>query len=396
MDPRSNPYNPGAGLRPFALTGRDDDIEAVEVLADRATRGLMSRSMVFSGLRGVGKTVLLNELAGRTQQRNWFTVQIEADRSHPERFARSLAVEFINGARSQRRWFSKRNEQVRDALRTITSFQISLGLDGFRFDIDLDRSSARANTGDLYIDLADLATSVGVAASESGIGVALFIDEMQDLTAEQMSAVCRSCHLAAQRHLPWFVIGGGLPNLPKALAEAESYAERLFEYRTIDRLGDEAARSALVLPTAAADVVWANDACEFALSESGGYPYFIQQFGKSTWDAAIGPSTISLDDATFGIAEGQQQLDHGFYASRWERATPTERRFLEAMAPDDGASSASSDVAGRLGKSLSSLGPARASLINKGIVYSPEHGSIAFTVPGMADFVRRRARAERP
>ncbi|HPB45231.1 MAG TPA: ATP-binding protein [Microthrixaceae bacterium] len=366
MDPRSNPYNPGAGLRPFALTGRDDDIEAVEVLADRATRGLMSRSMVFSGLRGVGKTVLLNELAGRTQQRNWFTVQIEADRSHPERFARSLAVEFINGARSQRRWFSKRNEQVRDALRTITSFQISLGLDGFRFDIDLDRSSARANTGDLYIDLADLATSVGVAASESGIGVALFIDEMQDLTAEQMSAVCRSCHLAAQRHLPWFVIGGGLPNLPKALAEAESYAERLFEYRTIDRLGDEAARSALVLPTAAADVVWANDACEFALSESGGYPYFIQQF------------------------------DHGFYASRWERATPTERRFLEAMAPDDGASSASSDVAGRLGKSLSSLGPARASLINKGIVYSPEHGSIAFTVPGMADFVRRRARAERP
>jgi hypothetical protein len=186
------------------------------------------------------------------------------------------------------------------------------------------------------------------------------------------------------------VIGGGLPNLPAQLAEAESYAERLFDFRAIDRLKRDDAIYALTAPAAERNVVWEADAIEFVLNESRGYPYFLQQFGKTVWDAAAGPGRITLDDATFGIADGQQQLDVGFYASRWERATKAEREFLRAMAIDNGDVSRIGDIAERLAKpSSKALGPARANLISKGIVYSPEHGMIAYSVPGMADFVRR-------
>lgn len=186
------------------------------------------------------------------------------------------------------------------------------------------------------------------------------------------------------------MVGGGLPSLPTRLAEAESYAERLFDYRVIDRLKDVDALYALTAPADAQHVRWDAGAARFVLGESGGYPYFLQQFGKTVWDAAAGPDVITLDDATFGVAEGQQQLDIGFYASRWERATKAEREFLRAMAADGGIPSKIGDIAERLGKSTSkALGPARASLIGKGIVYSPEHSMIAYTVPGMADYVRR-------
>lgn len=389
MDPRTNPYNPGAGLRPLALPGRDRDIEAFEVLADRAGHGLVSRSIVFHGLRGVGKTVLLGELAGRALERGWLVVQVEAEHTQPEHFSAALAVELANAARRQRSWLARSTRKVRDALGSITSFQASVGADGI--SLGFERLPGRADSGNLQFDLVDLAETIGAAAQEDAIGVALFVDEMQELTTEQMSAICRSCHRAGQLALPWFVVGAGLPNLPTRLAEAESYAERLFDYRTIDRLGDDDAVVALTEPARAQGVAWDDDAIQFVLDESGGYPYFVQQFGKTVWDAAAGPSTIGLDDATIGVAEGQKQLDLGFYAARWERATKAEREFLRAMALDDGGPSKIGDLTERLGKASSrSLGPARASLIAKGIVYSPEHGTIAYTVPGMADYVRRR------
>ncbi len=389
MDPRTNPYNPGAGLRPIALAGRAADIEAFEVLADRSRNGLMSRSVVFSGLRGVGKTVLLGELAGRALERNWLVVQVEAEHTQPDHFSIALALELANAARRQRSWLDRATARVKEALGTITSFQASVGAQGITLGID--RLAGRADSGSLQFDLIDLAETVGAAADEDGIGVILLIDEMQELTTDQMSAVCRSCHRAGQAALPWFVMGGGLPNLPTRLAEAESYAERLFDYRVIDRLAEADAMSALVEPAATQRVTWEHDAAQFVLDESQGYPYFLQQFGKTVWDAATGPDSITLDDATIGVTEGQQQLDVGFYSSRWERATKAERQFLRAMASDEGRPSRFADITERLGKASSkSLGPARASLIGKGIVYSPEHGMIAYTVPGMADFVRRR------
>ncbi len=389
MDPRTNPYNPGAGLRPAALAGRDDDIEAFEVLADRAERGLISRSIVFSGLRGVGKTVLLGELAGRAMERGWLVVQVEAEHTKRDHFSAALASELANAARRQKSWFGRTTEKIRDALGSITSFQATVGVEGV--SLGFDRLPGRADSGNLQFDLVDLAEAVGAAAKEDHIGIVVFIDEMQELTIDQMSAVCRSCHRAGQSSLPWFVIGGGLPSLPTHLAAAESYAERLFDYRAIDPLPEVDALFALTEPAAEHHVAWERDAAQFVLGESGGYPYFLQQFGKTVWDAAAGPDTIALDDATIGVAEGQQQLDLGFYASRWERATNAEREFLRAMAADDGAPSRIADITERLGRTSSrSLGPARANLIGKGIVYAPEHGVIAYTVPGMADYVRRR------
>jgi hypothetical protein len=389
MDPRTNPYNPGAGLRPVALAGRDNDIEAFEILADRAQRGLIARSIVFSGLRGVGKTVLLGELAGRALERNWLVVQVEAEHTQPDHFSRALAGEIANAARRRRSWLARASDKVHEALGSISSFQAAVGAQGV--SLGIERIPGRADSGNLQFDLVDLAETLGAAAAEDHVGVAIFVDEMQDLTADQLSAVCRSCHRAGQQALPWFVIGGGLPNLPTRLADAESYAERLFDYRKVDRLSVEDANIALTEPAAARGVAWDRDAAQFVLDESGGYPYFLQQFGKTVWDASTGPDTIALDDATIGVADGQEQLDLGFYSSRWERATKAEREFLRAMAPDEGEPSRIADVTDRLGKATSqSLGPARASLIGKGIVYSPEHGMISYTVPGMADYVRRR------
>lgn len=388
VDPRTNPYNPGAGLRPAALAGRDGDIESFEVLADRAGRSLVSRSIVFAGLRGVGKTVLLGELAGRALQRGWLVAQVEAEGTNTQHFSADLAGELANAVRRRRGWLERATLKVSEALGSITSFQASVGVQGI--SLGVERLAGRADSGRIQFDLVDLAETVGAAALEDGIGALILVDEMQELTEEQMSAVCRSCHRAGQIGLPWFVVGGGLPNLPAQLAEAESYAERLFDYRAIDRLKRDDAIYALTAPASEQRVAWAADAIEFVLDESGGYPYFLQQFGKTVWDAAAGPDRITLDDATFGVAEGQQQLDVGFYASRWERATKAERELLRAMATDNGQPSRIGDIAERLGKASSkALGPARANLINKGIVYSPEHGMISYSVPGMADFVRR-------
>jgi hypothetical protein len=283
---------------------------------------------------------------------------------------------------------SKATENVANALGSITSFQATVGASGL--SLGFDRVPGRADTGNLAHDLVDLVEAIGQAAQDDGTGVVLVIDEMQELTKQQMSAVCKSCHSAGQMNLPWFVIGGGLPNLPTQLAEAESYAERLFDYRPVDKLSPVDARVAVLKPAKAEGVEWDEGAAQFVLDESRGYPYFLQQFGNTVWNAAVGPTQISFDDAVVGVADGQDKLDEGFYLSRWERATKSERKLLEAMALDDGAPSRIGDVVKRMKKrSQSDIGPARAKLISKGITYSPAHGMLAFTVPGMADYVRR-------
>lgn len=340
---------------------------------------------MFAGLRGVGKTVLLGELAGAAMGREWIVVQVEARATD---FGTLLAAELAAAVRRRKSWLSNASSKAREALGSITSFQASVGSPGV--SLGIERLPGSADSGVLQVDLVDLAETVGSAAIEDGIGVVLFIDEMQDLNQSQLSALCKSCHRAGQAGLPWFVVGAGLPNLPTQLAEAESYSERLFDYRRVDRLADEDASVALLKPAQKQGVSWADDAADFVVSESGGYPYFIQQFGKNVWDEAGGPDTISMDDALHGVTVGQQKLDIGFYSSRWERATKTERKFLIAMAEDDGRPSKTSVIVERLGKKRQSdVGPARAKLISKGIVYSPEHGMITYTVPGMADYVKR-------
>ncbi len=239
------------------------------------------------------------------------------------------------------------------------------------------------------MDLADLALDLSAAASERGVGVLLLVDELQDLALEELAAICRACHEAGQRGSHFYVVGAGLPSLPGLLAEARSYAERLFDYWPIGALDEQAATDALVRPANAVGVKWEQGAVKLLIERSAGYPYFLQEFGKATWDCAP-QQAIRLEDAQCGVEQGTLSLDRGFFISRWERATPAERDYMRAMARDGGANSHSGAVARRLGKALSAVGPVRAKLIHKGLIYAPEHGVVAFTVPGMAAFIARQ------
>jgi hypothetical protein len=388
MDPVANPYSPGAGIRPRELAGRDEDLARFDILMQRASDGLVSRSIVLSGLRGVGKTVLLYELATRAQRAGWVVGQVEAGagrRPLRQQVALSLyrALREATGS-----WGS--GERIRRALSTFKSFSLRTNPSGdFAIGIEIDPQRGRADTGSLEVDLVDLSLDLADAASSMGVGTALFIDEMQDLDADEMSAICQACHEAGQRNAQFYVVGGGLPSLPRVLAEARSYAERLFEYRTIGALDRAGASAALTVPAHDAGATWDDAATALVVDRSAGFPYFLQEFGKAAWDFAPGPG-ITRDDAATGIRIGIDSLDHGFFRSRWERATPAERSYMRAMSRDGDRPAQSGEVAERLGRRQSSLAPARASLIHKGLVYAPEHGQVAFTVPGMAEFIDRQ------
>lgn len=389
MDPVSNPYSPGAGVRPAELAGRDDELQAFEVLRARAVRGRDAQSLVFYGLRGVGKTVLLNELQSNARNDGWITAKIEADLGSDRTPFRNQVAQSLHLAMRQAQGRGRAGERVRAALRTFKAFSLRAHPDGsYAIGIDVDPGSGRADTGSIQVDLTDLAIDLGEAAQELLVGVALFVDEMQHLAGDELAALCQACHEASQQRLPFFVVGAGLPNLPGQLAEAKSYAERLFHYSRIDRLSPRDARLALVQPARDGGVQWTDAAVDEVLAASGGYPYFIQQFGKETWNAATA-SPIGLEDAVIGVRDGRAILDDGFFRSRWARATPAERDYLAAMAIDGEGPSATGELATRLGKNPSSLGPTRANLISKGLVYAPEHGQIAYTVPGMAEFIDR-------
>ena len=391
VDARLNPYSPGAGVRPVQLAGRDAELESFDVLRARAEAGRPDRSTLFYGLRGVGKTVLLNELSENAREAGWIVAKVEADLAGDRMPFRSQVASALNQSlrHGQRRGAASRF--FHRALRTFKSFSVTASPDGsFAVGIDVEPEPGRADTGSIVADLTDLAIDLGAAAHDLEIGAALFVDEMQHLSLEELGALSQACHETSQRNLPFFVVGAGLPNLPGRLSEAKSYSERLFRYVRIDRLDPDDAAVALTRPAADEGVAWTDEAATKVLDAAGGYPYFIQQFGQTTWNAA-GESPIAVLDATEGLRTGWDLLDQGFFRARWERATPAERDYLAAMAVDGEEPSSTGEVAARLGKKLTSLGPTRANLIAKGLVYAPEHGLIAFTVPGMAHFIARQA-----
>ena len=390
MDPVLNPYSPGAGLRPRELAGRESEIERFGVLRGRADRGLTSRSVVMTGLRGVGKTVLLNELATQARNDGWIVGKVEADRGAGGRPFREQVSRTLNRSLREATGASEMAVRLRRALATFKSFSLRTDSSGsLAVGIEVEPEVGRADTGSLETDLADLGIDLASAAAELGAGVGLFIDEMQDLPAEELAAVCQACHEAGQRDAQFYVVGAGLPSLPRSLAEARSYAERLFDYWPIGALEPADAAAALTKPALEAGVEWAAPAVEAVTLRAAGYPYFLQEFGKATWDFAPGPS-ITAADSTVGIQVGLDNLDHGFFKSRWERASAAERRYMRAMAAGGEEPSESGAVARRLAKKPSSVGPTRAGLIGKGLAYAPEHGLVAFTVPGMADYINRQ------
>ncbi len=402
MDPIRNPYAPGAGQRPPELAGRDEQIDTFAVVLERIARGRPERSVVLTGLRGVGKTVLLNALRSTAVRAGWGTGKLEArpDQSLRRPLAAALHV-------AVRELGHPRGEELDHTLGVIKAFaqreQPGAKLrERWNPGIDAPAVIGRADSGDIEIDLVELLTDVGGLAADTGKGVAVFIDEMQDIGAEDVSAICAACHELSQSSLPVVVVGAGLPHLPAVLSASKSYSERLFRYARIDRLDRTAADQALQSPAQEEGAEFEEAALAAMYAATGGYPYFIQAYGKAVWDLAPAPS-ITAQDVAVAAPEAEAELAVGFFGSRFERATPGERDYLRAMAdlgasvaegapvPEGVESVSTADVATYLDRKAQSLSPARDALLKKGLIYSGERGRIAFTVPHFGRYLRAQA-----
>ena len=396
MDPIRNPYAPGAGQRPPELAGRDEQLAAFDVVLERVARGRAERSLVLTGLRGVGKTVLLNALRSAAVRRGWGTGKLEARPDLPLR--RPLSSALHQAVRELGHPEEEQRDHVLGVLRAFA--ERDAGRDAKLRDrwspgIDVPAARGRADSGDIEIDLVELLTEVGGLAQDLGKGVAVFLDEMQDLGTADVSALCAACHEISQSGLPVIVVGAGLPHLPAVLSASKSYSELLFAYQRIDRLSRDAADRALAAPAAEEDAEFTAEGLEAMYAATGGYPYFIQAYGKTVWDLAP-RSPITADDVAVAAPEAERELAMGFFGSRYERATPAERDYLRAMADADSGEDpvgavATADVAAVLGKKPQSLSPARDALLKKGLIYSGERGRIAFTVPHFGRYLRDHA-----
>ena len=396
MDPIRNPYAPGAGQRPPELAGRDEQLAAFDVVLERVARGRAERSLVLTGLRGVGKTVLLNALRSAAVRRGWGTGKLEARPDLPLR--RPLSSALHQAVRELGHPEEEQRDHVLGVLRAFA--ERDAGRDAKLRDrwspgIDVPAARGRADSGDIEIDLVELLTEVGGLAQDLGKGVAVFLDEMLDLGPADVSALCAACHEISQSGLPVIVVGAGLPHLPAVLSASKSYSERLFAYQRIDRLARAAADRALAAPAAEEDAEFTPEGLEAMYAATGGYPYFIQAYGKTVWDLAP-RSPITADDVAVAAPEAERELAMGFFGSRYERATPAERDYLRAMADADSGEDpvgavATADVAAVLGKKPQSLSPARDALLKKGLIYSGERGRIAFTVPHFGRYLRDHA-----
>lgn len=386
VDPIQNPYAPGAGQRPPDLAGREDELASFDVLIQRLEANRPERGLMLTGLRGVGKTVLLEEFRSRAEARGWVVAFVEGGSRRPFRLLAAQALTSSLRAASLRH---RSSATLRRAVGVFKAFSLQASPDGsLSVGIDVAPVSGRADSGDLELDLTELLADLGDAAREINQGVVLLVDELQELPATDVEAIAGAAHHSNRRQLPVAIIGAGLPNLATVLSDAKSYAERLFSYPHVTALDADAARRALARPAADLDVTWEGEALSYTLEAAAGYPYFLQAFGKTIWDYAPGP-TITLDDATVGVIAAQRELDHAFYGSRWERATPAQRTYLAAMTNQPNEVVATGDLAAGLGKTHSDLGPHRDQLIRKGLIYAPERGFVAFTVPGMDTYIRR-------
>ncbi|KRF33346.1 AAA family ATPase [Yonghaparkia sp. Soil809] len=388
MESALNPFSPGSGLRPPALVGRQAEIDAFDLLVARTRGQRPTRGLVLHGLRGVGKTVLLNSFRDQAERADWFIVEIEGrtEASGREAVRQRLARSLVLSARKlQRRKLV--SGAVSSALGTVKSFGISLAGPTLQFDVPA--ATGRADSGRLDVDLEELVEDLAPALSKAASAFAIFVDEMQDLDPELLSALLAVQHRAGQRGWPFYVIGAGLPSLPAVLSASKSYAERLFSYRAIAALDDDASIAALVEPAEARGVHFDERALAMIVTAAGGYPYFLQTYGQAVWDIAS-DRLITEADAADAIVAGTAELDMGFFPARWERATRSERDYLRAMSESGDAPVRSAVVAERMGVPPSRLSPSRQSLIEKGIIYSPDRGLVAFTVPHMAQFVLRQ------
>jgi hypothetical protein len=389
VDPVRNPYAPGAGQRPPELAGRDREIQQFEIVLERVARARPERSMVLTGLRGVGKTVLLNTFRSMALQKLWGTGKLEA---RPDQSIRRPVASALHMAVRELAPRHRAPDRIDDFLGVLKAFALRdpkapKGATMMNLGIDVPAARGRADSGDLEVDLTELFTDAASVAADLGVGIALFVDEMQDVPAADVSALCAACHELSQVGGPLIVVGAGLPHLPSVLSASKSYSERLFRYARIDRLDRDAADQALIAPAEREDVIFKQEALDALYEAADGYPYFVQAYGKVTWDVAAA-SPVTAADVAVAAPEAEGELAVGFFGSRYERATPAEREYMRAMAAIGDEPVPTSSVADELGRKPSSLSPSRDGLIKKGLIYSSERGLIAFTVPHFGKFLR--------
>ncbi|MEQ1617392.1 MAG: ATP-binding protein [Terricaulis sp.] len=377
-----NPYNPGAGVPPRELAGRDDLIEQARVAIVRAKDGRPAKSLIMLGLRGVGKTVLLNAFEAIAEESGCQTALLEID---PEKsLAQQLApqLQHVLHRLDRLKKTSSDLQRAFNSLRAFASmFKASVG------DVDFSLAGSPA-TGDLAIDLTDLFVAIGDAAKKRGAAIVLLVDEIQYLQKGDLSALIMALHKISQRQLPLLLFGAGLPQLAKLAGDAKSYAERLFDYPPIGPLDPKSARHALAAPALREDVEYEAAALDYVIDQTGRYPFFLQVWGSHCWDEA-GNSPITLADAKAATKAAIAALDEGIFKVRLARLTDRQKAYARVMAAFGPEPVNSSDIANSMNLSLSQAAPIRDELIKKGMAYSPERGLVGFTVPKFDEFMRR-------
>ena len=387
MDPIRNPFAPGAGTPPPELAGRDELRESLRVTLERAKIGRPAKSAMLVGLRGVGKTVLLDRVREDAEAAGIHTVRIEAPegRSLPALLAPQLRQALLRLSQVE----ASKEFAVR-GLRALAGFasKLKVTFGDIEVGIDYDPEPGLADNGDLEHDLQALFEQVGLAAKSAGTALAIFIDELQYVEEPQLAALITAMHRTEQRKLPVVLVGAGLPQLRGRMGNAKSYAERLFDFPTIGPLPTEAACLAIEKPLKDEGVAILPEALNKILQVTKGYPYFLQQWGSHTWRAAQS-SPIDVDAVTTASVTAIAALDESFFRVRFDRLTPKEKKYLRAMAELGEGPHRSGDIATCYNVNVSSLAPTRSSLIGKGMVWSPNHGDTAFTVPMFDEFMKR-------
>lgn len=387
LDPIQNPFSPGAGAPPPELVGRDPLLSQARILLARTLQKRPEKSFLVTGLRGVGKTVLLNEIERRAQEVGFRTISVEA---HEAKALPLLLAPHLRRVLFDLDRMAGVNEKVKRALAVLKSFAtaVRINLGPVEIGLDIDAHRGVADSGDLEVDLPDLLEAIGVAAQERGTGLAILVDEVQYLRGNELSALIMAMHRMQQRQLPVVLMGAGLPTLPALAGDSKSYSERLFSFPHLGPLSRADAAKAIRDPMAAVGV----DIEEGALAEifrlTQGYPYFIQEWAYVAWNRApTSPITVRhVEDATGDVIS---RLDESFFKVRFDRLTPREKEALRCMAGLGAGPHATGDVAEALGMKVTSIGPLRAGLLKKGMIYSPSHGQMAFTVPLFDEFILR-------
>ena len=387
MDPLRNPFSPGAGSPPPELAGRAQMLEQARITLGRIKAGRPERSQLLIGLRGVGKTVLLNKIRELADQMGYKAVFIEAHESKP---LATLLLPPLRQLLISLDRMAKVSEKAKRGLRVLKSFfnGIKLKYQDIEIGIDIDAEPGVADSGDLEADLSAVFLALGEAAADRGTAIALIVDELQYLNEDELSALIMAMHQIAQRQLPVVLIGAGLPQLVALAGRAKSYAERLFQFPELGPLQPEDAAAALQEPVMEQQVRFSDESLKEIIRETQGYPYFLQEWGYQVWNMAT-QSPIEIDVVRQAALESIKRLDANFFRVRFDRLTPREKEYLRALAEMGEGPHRSGDVADRLGVKVQSVAPIRNGLIKKGMIYSPAHGDTAFTVPLFGDFMKR-------